>query len=239
MTHLLGLVLLSFFITSFFMVPFINFLFYLKARYKRPIPKGYDDSKTPIHNKLLKGKDVNTPVGGGILIIVLLIILSLGYTHYFKIQEPTDIYILILTLVSFGFIGLIDDVQKILIAFSGKYAGIKALLILVLQTIFALLLGTILYLQVGLNNIYIAGLGNFVIGLWYIPLAAFMIVAFSNAYNVSDGLDGLSSGLLLICLFALLVLAQSGLNLNLAVFVGIWIGALLAFLYFNVNYKRV
>jgi phospho-N-acetylmuramoyl-pentapeptide-transferase len=70
-------------------------------------------------------------------------------------------------------------------------------------------------------------------------LAAFVIVAFSNACNISDGFDGLSSGLLAISLFALLALASADLNLTLASFIGIWIGSLFAFLYFNVYPARI
>jgi phospho-N-acetylmuramoyl-pentapeptide-transferase len=81
--------------------------------------------------------------------------------------------------------------------------------------------------------------GNIILGVWYIPLAIFTIVGFANAYNISDGLDGLSSGLLLICLIAFLVLVSSVLNLPLSVFIGIWIGTLIAYLYFNVFPARI
>jgi len=64
-------------------------------------------------------------------------------------------------------------------------------------------------------------------------------VAFANAYNISDGLDGLSTGLLTICLFAFLALASTVLNQNLAIFSGVWIGALIAYLYFNIFPARV
>src|SRR3989344_4278527 len=90
-----------------------------------------------------------------------------------------------------------------------------------------------------LNNINIPGVGNYVIGLMYIPMAAFIIISFANAYNISDGLDGLSSGLLMICLFAFLVLASSVFNETLSVFVGVWLGALVAYLYFNVYPARI
>ncbi len=239
MTELLGLVLLSFVVTSFFMVPFIDLLFYFRRRYKRSIPKGYDDSDTPIHNKLLAGKDIDTPVGGGILLIILVTILSVGYVQLSGAEQPTNLYIILFTFVSFGLIGLLDDIKKILTAFSGKYAGLKGRYIFILQVLLATAVAWILYNFIGINNIYISGLGNFVIGNWYIPLAAFVIVAFSNAYNISDGLDGLSTGLLTICLFALLALASATLNLNLAAFIGIWLGSLFAFLYFNVYPARI
>ncbi len=242
LSQLLGLVLLSFLVTSFFMVPFINLLFILRRKYKKPIPKGYDDSTTPIHNKLLAGKDVDTPVGGGILLIILITILTIINTSFYSynsLDGPDYLFIILFTFISFAIIGLMDDIRKIFTAFSGKYAGIKGRFILILQIIFAFLVAFMLYRMIGLNNIYISGLGNFIIGVWYIPIAAFIIVSFSNAYNISDGLDGLSTGLLVICLFALLALATTSLNLTLASFIGIWIGALFAYLYFNVWPARI
>jgi phospho-N-acetylmuramoyl-pentapeptide-transferase len=239
MTELLGLVLLSFVVTSFFMVPFIDLLFYLKKRYKRAIPKGYDDSHTPITNKVLAGKDVETPVGGGILLIILVALLSVGYLYFSGAENTTDLYIILFTFLSFGLIGLLDDIKKILTAFNGKFVGLKGRYIFGLQLILAFLIAMILYNHIGINNLYISGFGNFIIGAWYIPLATFVIIAFSNAYNISDGLDGLSTGLLTICLFALLALASATLNLNLAAFIGLWLGSLFAFLYFNVYPARI
>lgn len=239
MTELLSLILISFAVTSIFMVPFIDLLFYLRSKYKKPIPKGYDDSQTPIHNKLLAGKDIDTPVGGGILIIILVTTLPVIYSYYFGLNQPKELYILLITLLLFGVIGFLDDVKKIITAFSGKYVGIRGRYIFLLQTISAFVIGFLLYQLVGLNNIYISGLSNFIIGAWYIPLAAFVIVAFSNAYNITDGLDGLSTGLLIICLFALLAVASSSLDSTLASFIGIWVGSLFAYLYFNVWPARI
>lgn len=238
MTNLLGLVLLSFFITSIFMVPFIDFLFFLRRKYKKKTPKGYNDTKTPIHNQLLKGKDTDTPVGGGILLICLICILTLLFSKLTTFGQ-NDLYILIYTLLAFGLIGLLDDLKKIVTAFSGKYAGIQGRFIFLFQVIFAVLIALMLYSVIGLSNIYISGVGNLIIGYWYIPLAAFIIVSFANAYNIADGLDGLSTGLLLICLIAFLVLASATLNLTLASFIGIWLGTLFAFLYFNVYPARI
>lgn len=239
MIELLGLLLFSFVITSIFMVPFIDFLYFLKRRYKKPISKGYDDSNTPIHNQLLRDKEIGTPVGGGILILIVLGFLSLGYSFFHEFIITQDLIILIFTLSSFGVIGLFDDVNHIVTALSGKFHGLRGRYILLMQIIFALLISSALYFVLGFNNLYISHFGNFFIGPLYIPLAAFLIVAFSNAYNISDGLDGLSSGLLIICLFALLSLASTNLNLDLARFLGIWIGTLFAYLYFNIYPARI
>lgn len=238
MTQILELILISFFITSFLLVPFIDLLFYLKRSAKKTKIK-VSDSGTPIHNQLLAGKDVNTPVGGGILVIPIVVILSIVAVSLTKHKLTSDIYVLIFTIIAFGLIGLLDDLRKIFVSFSGKYSGIRGRYILILQTFFAMIVSLMLYFVVGLNNIFIPVVGNIILGWWYIPLSIFAIVSFANAFNISDGLDGLSTGLLTICLFAFLALASTVLNQNLAIFVGVWIGALIAYVYFNVYPARV
>lgn len=238
MIELLGLIIISFFITSFLLIPFIDLLFFLKKTSRKDTTK-VRDSNTPIHNQLLAGKDINTPIGGGILVILVVVILSLLTILLTRHRLSNDIYVLIFTIIAFGSIGLLDDLRKIFISFSGKYFGIRGRYLLLLQVIFAFLVSLLLYFGVGLNNIFVPIVGNIILGWWYIPLSVFAIVAFTNAFNISDGLDGLSTGLLTICLFAFLALANSVLNQNLAIFTGVWIGALIAYLYFNVFPARV
>lgn len=238
MTQLLGLVLVSFLVTSIFMVPFIDLLFYLKRKFQKVASEAKKQSDTPIHDHLMKG-DIATPSGGGILLILILIVLSMAYVFFSSQVERVTLKILLFTLISFGVLGFIDDIKLIIIRRKGKFLGLGRKYLLIIQFGLAILIASMLYFWLGLNNLYISGLGNFVIDLWYIPLAAFVIVAFSNAYNISDGLDGLSVGLLTICLFAFLALASASLNLTLASFIGIWIGSLFAFLYFNVWPARI
>lgn len=238
MTQLLGLTLISFGVTSLLLVPFIDFLFYLKRKNKK-ISTGISSETTPIHNKILKGKDVKVPVGGGLLLIPVVILISLLTLYLTSYKLSKEIYVLIFALSSFGIIGGIDDMKKIFISFSGKYSGLKPGILLILQIFCALLIALLLYFLIGLNNVFVPIFGNIVLGWWYIPLATFVIVSFSNAYNISDGLDGLSSGLLTICLFALLVLSHAVLNETVSVFIGVWIGVLIAYLYFNVYPARI
>lgn len=238
MNQLLGLVLLSFVVTSVCMVPFIDLLFYLKRRFERIQKEKKEKSETPIHDLLMK-EDIGTPSGAGILLILILLILSIGYTVFSSVVDKVSLVILLSTLISFGSLGLFDDIKFILTRRKGKLLGLGRRKMLLIQIILALIISSMLYFLAGLNNLYISGLGNFIIHVWYIPLASFVIVAFANAYNISDGLDGLSAGLLLICLFAFLALNAQNLDLSLASFIGIWIGLLFSFLYFNVWPARI
>ncbi|HEY5601019.1 MAG TPA: phospho-N-acetylmuramoyl-pentapeptide-transferase, partial [Patescibacteria group bacterium] len=62
---------------------------------------------------------------------------------------------------------------------------------------------------------------------------------FVNAVNIADGLDGLAGGILLISLIAFLAISQGILDSTLSIFIGLWIGALIAFLYFNFYPARI
>ena len=75
-------------------------------------------------------------------------------------------------------------------------------------------------------------------GWFYIPFAAF-IIAFANAFNITDGLDGLSSGVLTIALVAFWFISATILDTPLSIFLAIWIGGLVSFLYFNVSPARI
>lgn len=249
MVQLFGLVLVSFLITSIFLVPFINLLFHLRSKKRKQLGEALSgkqreykfsiDSTTPIHNQLLKGKDVDTPVGGGILIIVIITILCCSILLLNKGFLNIEIIIILASLLLFGFIGFLDDLKKIFTIFSGKYQGIRGRYILILQILFSLFVSFLLYYFLGFDNIFIPLYGNIILGWLYIPLAALAIVSFANAYNISDGLDGLSSGLLVICLLAFLVLAHAVFDETLSIFIGIWVGALIAYLYFNVFPARI
>lgn len=238
MVELLGLILISFFITSFLLVPFIDLLFYLRRVYKRKISGPKEDFNATF-NKIMVGKDVETPVGGGWLLIVIVVLLNVFVTVFYRNRISNELWVLLFTIISFGLIGFIDDKRKIFASFVGIYPGIRARYMIILQILFAAVVALLLYYAIGLNNIFIPIFGNIVLGWWYIPMAIFIIVAFSNAYNIADGLDGLAGGLLLICLFAFLALASTVFDIPIAIFVGIWIGALIAFLYFNIFPARI
>ena len=242
MIQLLGLVILSFFVTSFLLVPFINFLYSLRTRYlqKNPpkeVASEVKKSDTPIHDMLMK-KDFSTPVGGGIMIIPTVLILTVLSFFFSGRSFNTEILVIFLSLILFGILGLMDDLRHLITTSSGKFKGLPPKVILSAQILFSIVIAFLLF-EMGLNNIFIPIIGNIYLGWLYIPLAAFAIISFSNAYNVSDGLDGLSTGLLTICLFAFLTLAHSVFDQSLAIFLGIWIGSLIAYLYFNIYPARV
>jgi phospho-N-acetylmuramoyl-pentapeptide-transferase len=97
----------------------------------------------------------------------------------------------------------------------------------------------LLYFNLRIDILYIPFVGVFKLGWLYLPFASFTIVAFANAFNITDGLDGLASGLLMIALFAFWGLSASILDTPLSIFLALWLGSLIAFLYFNIFPARI
>ena len=99
MVHLLGLILISFAITSFFMVPFIDFLFYLKRKFEKNHNPQKEKSELPIHDALMKD-DENVPSGGGVLLIIVVFVLSLIYSVLMNVRDQTTLKILLFSFIS-------------------------------------------------------------------------------------------------------------------------------------------
>jgi len=94
------------------------------------------------------------------------------------------------------------------------------------------------HIKLGWDAINIPFLGNLEIGFWYVPLFVFIIVATSFSVNETDGLDGLAAGVMAIAFAAYIFVATVQNKPELAVFCSVIVGALLAFLWFNVNPAR-
>ena len=239
MAQLLGLLLLSFLLTSILLVPFIDFLYKIKLRRQNQVTRDAFEKKTPIFDKLHRWK-VGTPVGGGLLVIVIVTILTLWSYGLFGFSlKFWEIFLLLFTFISFGALGLYDDVRKTFGYKNDGFFGLRLRHKLFLQIFLAVIIGLIFYFKLGYEFINIHWFGKIEIGIFFIPLAAFVVISFANAFNITDGLDGLATGILLICLTAFWVISATFLDPTLAVFIAVWIGSILAFLYFNVFPARI
>ncbi len=204
------------------------------------------DGKTASLFKALHLKKSGTPTMGGILIwgtVVLMVLLSLipqafDITTY-SLWSREETYIPLFTLVTAGLLGMLDDWYNITGRGSGKGLHVRPKLIWL--TLFSAGGAWWFYSKLGCLDqtveaclIHIPRLGDFDIGLWYIPLFILVIIASANAVNITDGLDGLAGGLLAIAFGAFAVIAFfQGLFL-LATLCAAIVGALIAFLWFNV-----
>lgn len=130
----------------------------------------------------------DTPTMGGLFVISVFLINALLWTNLTKI----NVWLFLICVLGYGLIGFLDDVYKL------KYKkGISASLKFRLQIGFGLLLSLAWYLMLSPNtSICVPFFKNFMpeIGILLIPWATFIIVATSNAVNLTDGLDGLAAG---------------------------------------------
>ena len=129
---------------------------------------------------------------------------------------------------------VLDDTLRSMLAKNVTKRGLgvlpKILSILTLSTIAAFWF----YLKPGYDSVTVPFLGSFHVGAWYIPIFVFVIIGTGNAVNVTDGLDGLAGGLLVLAFASFGVLAYIH-NLSvLAAFCAITAGAVTAFLWHNV-----
>ena len=247
MVQTLGLILLSFFVISILLVPFINLLYKIKLQRQKQVTRDIFEVRTPIFDRLHAHK-IGTPVGGGALVILVVTVLylivinlmpAIGLERTAVYPFASEVKILLFTFLSFGVLGAYDDLRKTLGLRKTRFWGIRFRYKFLIQWILALLIAAVLYFQLGIDIVNVRFFDILDLGIFYIPFAAFVIVAFANAVNISDGLDGLAAGLLLISLVVLLIMSRSILDTTLATFLGLWIGALIAFLYFNIWPARI
>lgn len=238
MVQLLGLTILSSFVTGVLLLPFIDFLYRIKLQRQNQITKDPFNRKTPIFDKFNSWK-VGTPMGGGLLILVVVSILTLW--SYGILNTQTNIWVitvLFTAFIGFGLLGLYDDLRK-LTGKKNSFFGLRLKHKFIIQMILALIISFILYFKLGYSFIFIRGLGLVTLGLLSIPFSAFVIVAFANAANITDGLDGLCSGLFLIASIAFLIITATQIDKSLGIFIAILMGAVGSFLYFNVYKARI
>ncbi len=238
MVQLLGLMLSAAFITVILLVPFIDFLYKIKLRRHKQVTKDMFDNKTPIFDKF-NGWKAGTPFGGGLLIIFVVVIWTFWAYGIFNIKtNPWELFVIFFSFISFGLLGFYDDLKKLV---PGKEAffGLRFRHKIIIQWILALIIAWVFYYQLHYDFIYIHGVGKLVLGMFFVPFAAFVIVAFVNAFNITDGLDGLASGLLLICLWAFLAINATQVDQPLGIFIAVLIGSVAAFLYFNIYKARI
>ena len=177
-----------------------------------------------------------TPTMGGMLIVVVVMFLAMAM----RLEDESTLTPM-LTLVGVGILGAIDDFVNVRTGF-----GMRGRYKLIWQTVVAILAAVYIQRHFDLTGINIPLVGQFEIPILLLVLfIAFAIVAASNAVNLTDGLDGLASGVLVFSFVAYLLIALvgvPGLKLSqpeLAVFCALLIGALMGFLWFNVHPAQI
>lgn len=180
---------------------------------------------------------MGTPTMGGVMFILPVILITvllnavslLGYNIIGR-----SILLPLLVMVSFGLLGALDDWEGIRGVRRGS--GMRVRTKFIIQVALALGIALALKYVLQVPEMYFPGIDQPIsLGIWYVPIAVFMIVGSSNAVNFTDGLDGLA-GLIAATAFA----AFGGIAiLQGQVFIGRFcftlVGALFGFLWFNVH----
>lgn len=238
----------TFLFNFFLIVPFINLLYRIKMQRQAQQTRDAFNKPTPIFDKFHAHK-TGTPVGGGILIVATTTFLFLFFVLLYAVfNKPLhanypsvmgEIKIIFFTMLGFGFLGVYDDLTKIFFWRRTDFFGLKLRHKLIIEIILATIIAFWLYNDLKIDIINTPFLGVFKLGILYIPFAVFVIVAFSNAVNITDGLDGLAAGVLMIALAGFWVISRSIIDVPTSMFIGVWLGGLLAFLYFNIFPARI
>lgn len=238
----------SFVFNFFLIVPFINFLY--RAKFQRQFQNTKDafDKPTPIFDKL-HGHKTGTPVGGGILLVITTSLLfGFFVLMYAVFNKPLhanypsvigEIKIIFFSFLGFAGLGIWDDLMKMFKIEERNFFGLRMRHKFIIEIILGGIISFWLFNDLKIDIIHIPFFGVYKLGWFYIPFATFVIVAFANAVNITDGLDGLASGILMIALTCFWVIARSIIDVPTSMFIGVWLGGLIAFLYFNIYPARI
>lgn len=181
-------------------------------------------------------KKKGTPTMGGIVILFSIIITALTMTSLFS-EWSTDIYLLLFVTVGFGLLGFLDDFIKVAmkrnLGLTSKQKLIGQLLISIVFFLIMKLKGFSTALSLPFTDVSIE------MGWLYIGIVVFWLVGFSNAVNLTDGLDGLVSGTAAIAFGAFAVLAWNQSQYDIAIFSVAIVGSVLGFLVFNAHPAKV
>jgi phospho-N-acetylmuramoyl-pentapeptide-transferase len=225
-TFVLGLAMLSFVMTVIWGSPLLRILRHFRIGKLIRVDE-------PGHHNVKMG----TPTMGGVLFILPVLLLTglLNAANLIGLSATgRSVLVPLIVMVGYAMLGAIDDWEGIRGKRRGE--GMPARTKFLAQVILAV--GTALVLKYVLEvpELSLPGIkGDIEIGLWYIPIAAFIIVSESNAVNFTDGLDGLA-GLISATAFAAFgAIALTQGQFYLARFCFTIVGALFGFLWFNVH----
>lgn len=187
-------------------------------------------------------KKQGTPTMGGIIIMLGITIITVIAYMYYKtrdLQLAQNLLPILFLTIGFGVIGFIDDFKKLILKDTkGLKPSFKMIGLLLISVAY------VLYLEKGINlgtETYIPILKEYItIPIYaYIPFAILVILATTNAVNLTDGLDGLSSTVSAIIITCLTIIATILGSKEIVVFGAITIGAILGFLMFNIYPAKV
>jgi phospho-N-acetylmuramoyl-pentapeptide-transferase len=180
---------------------------------------------------------MGTPTMGGVLITVPVLLITLALNVYNLLGRTVigrSILIPLGVMIAYGILGALDDISGVRGVRRGE--GFTARFKMRIEIVFTFLLALVLYYGLDLHSIAIPGVPEKIdIGLFYIPIAMFVIISSANATNLTDGLDGLAGIILASAFAAYGVIAHLQQQYYLERFCFTVVGASFAFLWYNAH----
>src|SRR3989344_3413599 len=194
----------------------------------------WDGEPANLFRKMHANKN-GTPAMGGLLIWVTAAVVTVVLN-----LSRSQTWLPVFVLMASGALGFIDDFLNV----RGVVRGLSTKIKFIFQFLIAGLGGWWFFYKLEFSEIRIPaaqnlGLPEMIdIGWLYIPLFVLTVVFLTNAVNITDGLDGLAGGTLAASFAAIMGVALVQNQVGIAAFAGSIIGALLAFLWFNIHPAR-
>lgn len=182
-------------------------------------------------------KKQGTPTIGGLIFIAATTIVTILYSIIYVGTFSNEVIIALGIFLSFGFVGFLDDYLKIL---RKNNLGLRAYQKMALLIIISLAIYFTTKDYQDFRMIYIPFLNSTInLSFFYLPFLFVYFTGVTNAVNLTDGLDGLATVVSIIVLLFLFVVGFMIGKIDLSIFAFILVGALMAFLIFNVNPAKV
>ena len=221
------------FFLAMVLTPIYTYFAYKYKFWKRQRSAAVTGEKLEVFNKLhAKKMQRNIPTMAGLIGVLTVIIITVAFNLN---REQT--WLPLAALAGGAALGLIDDILNVW-GHDIKNAGLRAPVKFALIIGLGLVLGWFFYYKLGHTDLWIPYIGTFNLGWLMIPLFAFAVVASGNAVNISDGLDGLAGGLLIMSYGAIGLISLIQGRYSLAAFCFTALGTLLAYVWFNVYPAR-
>jgi len=195
----------------------------------------------------LHQKKSGTPTMGGVLIwVTVLIFIAVFYylgVWFDGVFATLNFFNRAQTLLPLGaliaaaLVGLFDDFLNVR-RIGPKGGGLSVRYRLIVYAVIATVAALWFYFRLDWDLLRLPFIGNFNIGLWFIPLVIFIIVGTAFSVNEIDGLDGLAGGTLVTAFLAYGAIAFVQGRYDLTAFCAVIVGSLLAFLWFNISPAR-
>ncbi len=221
------------FVLSMALTPVYTRLAFRYRLWKQPRTDAVTGEVATVYQKLHAAKHKrHIPTMGGSVTILTIALITIAFNF-----SRSQTWLPVAVLLAAGIVGLLDDYLNIRsdgLGIAGMRGRIKFGLILGIAVVGALYF----YYKLGYNMIHIPAVGDFSIGWLYIPLFIGVVISTANAVNITDGLDGLSGGLLSTVFGVYAVIAYFQGNYGIAGFCAAVVGALLTFTWFNIYPAR-